>query len=119
MIKKYLLLIPILLVLGTLNTFAEFKPPSDTVKLPEIDIWGVINKFFTWFFAFIIMAAVAMIIWAGYEYITAGGDSKKTQIALNRVIYALVGIGVALLAKTLILTVCNFVSNGSCSFFQF
>ncbi|MGC9067091.1 MAG: pilin [Minisyncoccia bacterium] len=119
MIKKYLLLIPILLVLGTLNTFAEFQEPSNTIELPNIDIWSVINKFFTWFFAFVIMAAVAMIIWAGYEYITAGGDSKKTQIALNRVIYALVGIGVALLAKTLILTVCNFVSNGSCSFFQF
>jgi hypothetical protein len=41
------------------------------------------------------------------------------KVALNSVIYALIGIAIAILAKGLIYMVCNFVTaeEGTCSFF--
>lgn len=58
-----------------------------------------------------ILAAVAgivgliLIIWAGIKYITANGDSAQISQAKKTIIYALVGMVVALVARPLI----NFV----------
>lgn len=45
------------------------------------------------------VVGVAMIIYGGYKYITAGGDSSKINSAQQTIIYALIGLVVAALAQ--------------------
>ena len=55
------------------------------------------------------VAAVIMIIVAGFKYITAGGDSASVKSAKDTLIYALIGVAIAVLAQFLI----HFVFNVS------
>lgn len=51
---------------------------------------------------FIIVAvSVIMILWSAFLFLTSGGDPAKVTSARNYIIYALVGIAVALLAFAL------------------
>lgn len=49
--------------------------------------------------------AVIMLIWGGIRYITSGGDSKKVTDAKNTILYAIIGLVIALLAFAIV----NFV----------
>lgn len=49
--------------------------------------------------------AVIFIVWAGIKYVTSNGDSAKISSAKSTIIYALIGLVVAALARPLI----NFV----------
>lgn len=53
------------------------------------------------------VASVVMIIVGGIKYVLSAGDSAKVSSAKNTVIYALVGILVALLAQAIIAFVLN------------
>lgn len=46
-----------------------------------------------------IMAAVVFILWSAFDYLTAGGDGKKVNEAAKKLMYAVVGIIVALVAR--------------------
>jgi len=61
-------------------------------------IMGLVN----WFAWFVGLAAVVMGLWAGILFITAGGDSAKVTTARNILLYAIVGIAVAILAFSLV-----------------
>jgi hypothetical protein len=47
-------------------------------------------------------AAIIMIIYSGFKYITSGGDSGKVSAAKNALIYAVIGIAVAVLAQLIV-----------------
>lgn len=46
--------------------------------------------------------AVIMVIWAGFKYITSGGDSNKVASAKTTLIYALIGLVVVALAQIIV-----------------
>lgn len=48
------------------------------------------------------IVATIFVIWGGFKYITANGDSSQISTAKKTIIYALVGAIVALLARPLI-----------------
>lgn len=48
------------------------------------------------------IVAVIVMIYAGYSYITSGGDSKKVGMAKNSIIYAAIGIVIALSAQAIV-----------------
>jgi hypothetical protein len=54
---------------------------------------------------FIGVVAVIMIIWAGVQYTTSAGDSNKVTTAKNTIVYAVVGLIVAIFAYAIV----NFV----------
>ena len=66
-----------------------------------------IYKVFDVVFAILIIFAVGMIIWAAFTYITAAGDSTKTQKANQMIIFAAVGVLVAIFAKAIPTVVAN------------
>ena len=70
---------------------------TGTASLVEA-IMGLVN----WFAWFIGLAAVAMGLYAGILFITAGGDSATVVTARNILLYAIVGIAVAILAFSLV-----------------
>ncbi len=53
------------------------------------------------------VASVIMIIIGGIRFVTSGGDSTKVNSARNTIIYAIVGIFVALLAQSIIVFIFN------------
>lgn len=63
-------------------------------------------------------AAIIMIIISGFKYITSGGDTNKVASAKNTLIYAMVGVAVAVLAQLLVnfafTTASNASSNNPC-----
>ena len=48
------------------------------------------------------VAAVIVIVISGLRYITSGGDSAGVQNAKNGIIYAVIGLIVALFAQTIV-----------------
>lgn len=52
-------------------------------------------------------AAVVAIISGSFKYITSGGDSGKVSNAKNTLIYALIGLAIAVLAQVLVHFVIN------------
>jgi len=57
-------------------------------------ILGLVN----WVAWFVGLLAVVMGLWAGILFITAGGDAAKLSTARNILLYAIIGIAVAILA---------------------
>lgn len=51
------------------------------------------------------IVSVVMLVWGGIRYITSGGDSKKVTDAKNTILYAVVGLIIALLSYSIV----NFV----------
>jgi len=65
-----------------------------------------------YFFGFAILAiAVIMILIAAFNFLTGGGNEEKITAARNYLIYALVGVGVALLAFWLPTVVGNVIGT--------
>lgn len=57
-------------------------------------------------------AAIIMIIWGGIKYVTSGGDSAGVTSAKNTILYAVIGLIVAVLAYTLVNFVFSDLLNG-------
>lgn len=52
-----------------------------------------------WIFTFLIVLSIIFVLYAAFTYLTAGGDSEKVGSANQMLIYAVVAIVVAVLAK--------------------
>lgn len=115
--KKTILAISILTLFSI--ALVSFAVTEDIVapNVTNFDIWGLLTKAINWLFGLVIAVAAIMLIWAGFTYVTSGGNAEKMKTALNSVIYALIGIAIAILAKGLIYMVCGFVGGTDCSFF--
>lgn len=48
------------------------------------------------------VVAVIMVIFGGFRYITAAGDSGKTKTAKDTILYALIGVIIVALAQTIV-----------------
>ena len=100
----------ILPLISLAQPYAPYTPPR-TIQgtLPEgiPDIRGhqieiILIRVGDWMFTFLLVVAVIMIVASGFLFITAAGDAEKVKKARNLLIYALVGVAVALLANGLI-----------------
>lgn len=69
------------------------------------DLMGFFKKIVNTFLFLIGAIAVAMIVYAGFQYVNSGGDSGKVSAAKNTILYAVIGIVVATLAYAIV----NFV----------
>jgi len=56
--------------------------------------------------------AVLVFVYAGYLYLTAGGDESKITTAKNVVLYAVVGVVVSVLGFVAVATVQRFIVQG-------
>jgi len=53
------------------------------------------------------LVAVGYVIYAGFQYMTSGGSPDKTKKAQNSIIDALVGLGIAVLAASIVAFIGN------------
>ncbi len=78
---------------------------ADGMPAELIGVDGVFTRFSNIALYVVGAISVIMLIWGGLRYILSGGDSKKITDAKNTVLYALLGLGIALLAYAIV----NFV----------
>ncbi|MFH1759395.1 MAG: pilin [Patescibacteria group bacterium] len=81
-------------------------------------ILNILNNIIFWFQAIIFVIAVIMVLWAAYLYVTASGNSEKVGQATKTIIYAVIGIAVALLAFGIVPIVSSLL-GGAASQFQY
>jgi hypothetical protein len=55
--------------------------------------------------------SVIMLIWGGLRYVISGGDSKKVTDAKNTIMYAIIGLIIAILAFAIVNFVINAISG--------
>lgn len=111
--KKVILPVLIMSILIAIPVFAY---EVQSIPAGQIDIWELLIRTLDWFFNITIIIAAIFLVWAGWQYITAGGDDDKMKSGLNTLIRALIGVGIALLAKGLIYIVSTFVIKQGITF---
>lgn len=111
------------LTLGPLVALAQ--GPDSPVNVPESGVPTGIDEFYVlvciasnWLFAFLIILAVIFLLYGAFLFFTAGGDETKVASARKNLIIALVGVAVAILAKSLILVVGTFIGVDTAGFFD-
>ncbi len=71
-------------------------------------VFNIICALLGWLFILFIILAVVFVIVAAFKYLTAGGDAEKVGTANHMLIYAVVAVAVAVLARAIPVIVANF-----------
>ena len=66
------------------------------------DLIATLNNIVNWLFTVLLIVAAIFIIIASFNFITAAGEPEKIKTARQFVIYALIGVVVAFLARGLV-----------------
>ena len=94
-------------------TFAQATPnpitwiPSISGNLADRSLQDIIVDVINWLIGASVLVCVVMLVWAGYSYMTAGGDEGKVQKATKTLTNAIIGLVISLLALVLV----NFIRN--------
>lgn len=95
------------------STYAEEENPGSWIDdLPglvpgETTVQTIIVGVINWLIGGAVVVCVVMLVWAGYSYMTAGGDEGKVQKATKTLTNAIIGLVISLLALVLV----NFVKT--------
>lgn len=65
-----------------------------------------------WMLGVLLLLAVIFFIYAGFLYLTSGGEEEKVKKAKDFLVYGLIAVAVGLLAKGLVSVVSNLVIGG-------
>ena len=87
---------------------AQFKSGLDAARTQEMStkpIGTTIGEVVNIFLYFVGAVAVIVVIWGGILYTTSSGDSSKVTTAKNTIMYAVIGLVVAIFAYAIV----NFV----------
>jgi len=93
-----------ILLLAPALAGAQYVLPESQVLATNTGLGTVLTVICTvasWAFYILMALTVVFIIWAAFKYLTAGGESEKVQEANHMIIYAVVAVVVAIVAKYL------------------
>jgi len=76
--------------------------PRDCPPAPKKDVFVVLDRALNFAFAILLVFAGIFIVIAAYYFVSAAGDATKVSTARNFVLYALIGVLVAFLARGLV-----------------
>lgn len=63
---------------------------------------NILNIVANWVFSILLVVAVIFILLAAFQFVTAGGNSTSVQEARQKLLYAAIGIIVAVAAKGIV-----------------
>jgi hypothetical protein len=96
------------------SAFPPTASPSDSPhSVSDTSVTETLGNIVNWIFYILIAVSVLFIVIAGLEYVTAQGDPEKIKAAGQKVLYALIGIIVAAMAKGLVILVQYFPKAGA------
>ena len=73
---------------------------------------GIFCTAINWIFWLLIVLTIIMVLVAAFKYLTAAGDPEKVKSAGATLLYAVIAVVIALLAKGLPLIVSSFIGGG-------
>lgn len=73
---------------------------------------GLVCQIINWIFWALIVMTIIFVLVAAFKYLTAAGDSEKVKSAGATLLYAVVAVVVALIAKGLPLIISSFIGGG-------
>lgn len=73
----------------------------------QSDISNLASRITNLFSLIVGIAAVVMVVYSGFRYITSGGDSNRVGSAKNSLIYAIVGLVIVAMAQFIVHYVIN------------
>lgn len=92
---------------------AQFDPSAGgQTQLPESTIWEIIQNAMLWLLYVVAFFAVIAFVISGILYLTSAGNEDRASSAKNAMIYAILGVIVALLGL-IILAAANSWLGGS------
>jgi membrane-anchored glycerophosphoryl diester phosphodiesterase (GDPDase) len=95
----YIGLLFVMLSLVAAPALAQVTGIQDPGQAKTLDSWLlVVQKIAKWIYTLVLIVSVFMVLMAAFSYLTAGGDPGKVKKASQMLIYAIVGIVVAILA---------------------
>ena len=100
--QKIFILSLILFISLTITIFAEEKTTEITIPNPlgeTSDIYTLIEKITNFLIGIAIVVTPIIIVYAGFIYITAGGNEEKVKTAQKVLIWALIGFALVLIAR--------------------
>ena len=88
-------------------SLAQSPPPSSPssgtlLPLRSTNVINVLENVVDWLFTVLLIFAAIFIVIAGFQFVTAQGDPEKVKKARDMILYAIIGIVVALLARGII-----------------
>ncbi|MDD4352125.1 MAG: pilin [Candidatus Gracilibacteria bacterium] len=92
---------------STAPALAALKPdpedcPPNIICDDTTDIQEIASNFINWILGFVGLIAVIMFIYAGFLYLTAGGNDENTGKAKKIMMYTIIGIILIMLAYTIV-----------------
>lgn len=124
LIYSSLLVLPLVGFVGLASERAMAAAPSSTVcqtlgsdnscttaPANGIDIYKLVRSIVSILSLIVGVAAIIMIVIGGFKFITSGGDPTKVKSARSTLLYALIGIVVAVSAQLLVTVVFNQAST--------
>lgn len=94
--KSKLLVFSSLVLLTLPAAILAQQPAPGTLTIDELV--ARIDLIARWIFTILLVLAVVFVLWAAALFITAGGNPAKVEEARSRLIFAAIGIVVAVLA---------------------
>ena len=84
---------------------------AQAATAPNVNVMNALDSIVNWLFAILLVIAALFIIIAAYDFVTASGDPEKATKARNFVMYAVIGVMIAFLAKGLVYLVGTIVNK--------
>jgi len=96
----------------TSSAFAQETNPRDWLTgqvdlVKDLTLQQLFVGLINWFIGAAALVSVVMIVWSGYQYMTAGGDEGKVSKATKSLTNAIIGLVIALIA----LVIVNFIKT--------
>ena len=76
-----------------------------------LDVMTVLERIVDWLFTILLVVAAIFIVVAGYYFVTATGNPETVSKARNFVMYALIGVAVAVASRGLVALVRRIVGT--------
>jgi hypothetical protein len=114
MMKKYLFIVPALAILAfPLFAGAQFGTEFTFVTgVTGVEgVTTILGNIAQWFLTIVIAVSVIFFVYAGFLYVTSGGDDDKIKKAKDYLLYGVIGIAVALLAAAITTVVEGLISS--------
>ena len=107
-------LVSLVLALTLASQASAIATPGTTIPIGITTATGFVQALedlTDWLFVILLVISVIFIVLAGLQFITGGGDPAAVSMARTKLIWAAVGIGVALLARGLPAAVQNLIGT--------
>jgi hypothetical protein len=90
-------------------------PASGAVTIPNpignVSFQEILEKVFQWIFYVAAAFVPLMIVWAGFLFVTAGGDPKKIETGKHIIMWTIIGMLVILMSRAIIFAIQGIIAG--------